>query len=237
MSLYESIRDRQENISINDIGTAVVIGLGGIGSWVALDLALASNAIENLILIDDDKVELTNLNRTPFRLCDVSSYKVDAIKYLILERRAINVITQREKFKKELIDTYIRDYDNYAFEEVIIDCRDDVYKDIDYVNVKIYKLGYDGLSLTIDGKPQTTTVWGNSRGYNVVPSFLCPSQLIANLVVNDILVDKGCNDEGSDESDDRNRFNKILTFNTKFLLRDLYNFHSKKGKETQNVSV
>jgi bacteriocin biosynthesis cyclodehydratase domain-containing protein len=41
--------------------TVVVLGCGGLGSWVACGLACAG--IGKLVLIDDDRVELSNLNR------------------------------------------------------------------------------------------------------------------------------------------------------------------------------
>ena len=231
MSEYDDISDRQKKIALRRIDTAAIIGLGGIGSWVALNLALAVDEIDEMILIDDDVVEITNLNRTPFRLCDIGSYKVDVIKYLILERRSIKITTKREKYKRGLLDEYIT-----SGHEVIIDCRDENYKDLDYYDVKIYKLGYDGLSLTIDGNPRTTTVWGNTRGYTVVPSFLCPSQLIANLVVNDILVSKVHDNYDTKICDNHGRFDKIITFDMKNLIQDLYQFYSKREGNT-NVSV
>ena len=38
-----------------------------------------------IIIIDLDRVELTNLNRALFRLSDVGRYKLDALKELISE--------------------------------------------------------------------------------------------------------------------------------------------------------
>ena len=77
---------RQKDIvSINPDETAMVIGLGGIGSWVAIDLALLG--IGTLILIDPDKIESSNLNRTLFRLQDIGKFKTKAAELLISERR------------------------------------------------------------------------------------------------------------------------------------------------------
>jgi molybdopterin-synthase adenylyltransferase len=66
-----------------------VVGLGGLGSFVALELAYLG--VGHLTLIDPDRVELTNLNRLlgagPE---DVGRYKVDVFRELI-ERVAPNV--------------------------------------------------------------------------------------------------------------------------------------------------
>ena len=78
----ENLYDRQKEI-VDDCSdeSAMVIGVGGIGSWIALDLALIG--MGTIILIDSDTVELTNLNRTLFRLSDVGKYKTEALKDLI----------------------------------------------------------------------------------------------------------------------------------------------------------
>ncbi|MCA1693944.1 MAG: ThiF family adenylyltransferase, partial [Actinobacteria bacterium] len=59
-----------------------VVGLGGLGSFVALELAYLG--VGHLILIDPDRIELSNLNRLigagPH---DVGQYKVDVFRDLI----------------------------------------------------------------------------------------------------------------------------------------------------------
>ena len=74
------IEERQRTLNLKDIGIAVVIGLGGVGSWVALDLAL-SGKVKEMIIIDDDKIESSNLNRTPFRICDIGAYKTEVMHW------------------------------------------------------------------------------------------------------------------------------------------------------------
>lgn len=58
-----------------------IVGCGGLGSNIALELTRAG--IGSLHLIDFDRVELSNLNRQQYFLEDVGSYKVEALaKYL-----------------------------------------------------------------------------------------------------------------------------------------------------------
>jgi hypothetical protein len=55
-----------------------IVGCGGIGSLFA-EMLVRSGA-ENISLIDGDKVEHKNLNRTPFTLSDITSFKVNALE-------------------------------------------------------------------------------------------------------------------------------------------------------------
>lgn len=111
------IYSRQEKLLMNDYHdkSAIVIGLGGIGSWIALDLALLG--IGTLILIDPDTIESSNLNRTLYRLEDIGKKKTVAIQTLINERRSDIIIkTIEDYFAIEHLDEYEVDY--------VFDCSD-----------------------------------------------------------------------------------------------------------------
>lgn len=59
-------------------GTEVIIlGVGAVGSWVATQLC--QSGVRHLVLIDNDKVDASNLNRSLYTLPDVGRYKVDAL--------------------------------------------------------------------------------------------------------------------------------------------------------------
>ena len=57
--------------------TVAVCGLGGLGSNIAILLARAG--VGKLILIDFDKVELTNLHRQQYQACQIGMYKTEAL--------------------------------------------------------------------------------------------------------------------------------------------------------------
>ena len=189
----DGLYDRQTQLPLLSYDTIIIVGVGGVGNWMALNAALCGK-FNKLVLIDDDIVSMSNLNRTIFRFCDVGEYKVDAIKNQILERRAYaNVVTYidrtSEKFVSKLIETQF-DGDNsyYHSNIVIVDCRDDIYDDLYRLNCKLYKVGYDGMNMTIDGNPRLTKVWTQRGGsYQVVPSYVGSAQLLSCLVLNDII--------------------------------------------------
>jgi len=58
--------------------TVLILGLGGVGSFTAITLARLP--IKKLILVDSDKVEITNLNRQIYYNYDIGKNKVDALE-------------------------------------------------------------------------------------------------------------------------------------------------------------
>lgn len=188
----DGLYSRQTQLSLYTYKHAIIVGLGGIGNWVALDLAL-SGKVDIIHLIDPDKVEESNLNRTIFRYCDIGCHKVDAVKYQILERRA-NVIIETYKeltnpvLLEKLLKETIGDNSIYNPYTLIMDCRDDIFDDLYDFNCKLYKCGYDGTSITIDGNPRLTKVFTQRGGsYSVIPSYIGSSQIVAAIAVNDAL--------------------------------------------------
>lgn len=57
--------------------TAAICGLGGLGSNIAI--ALARAGIGKLILIDFDRVDITNLHRQQYKANQIGRYKTDAL--------------------------------------------------------------------------------------------------------------------------------------------------------------
>lgn len=232
----EEMTDRQQSLNLKYYEYGIVIGVGGIGSWVALNLAL-SGQVNKLYLFDDDKVENSNLNRTPFKLTHIDRPKVLALKELILERRInLEIIACNRRFTEDSAkEIKIRYPDICPKSIVTIDCRDDSYQDLKLLPGKAWKLGYNGLEISIDGNPRETVVMGDTTGYEVTPSFLLPSQLIANLVINQVLTSKkwfDISDHKSKLIDEFDQFNTILTLNTTDLLFDLHELYNLRRLES-----
>lgn len=86
--------ERQEQFSR---ATVAVCGLGGLGSNIAISLARAG--IGKLILIDFDRVDLTNLHRQQYKANQVGQYKTEALSenlreiapYVDLETHTVRV--------------------------------------------------------------------------------------------------------------------------------------------------
>ena len=57
--------------------TVAICGLGGLGSSIAVSLARAG--VGTLILIDFDRVDLTNLNRQQYKACQLGMEKAQAL--------------------------------------------------------------------------------------------------------------------------------------------------------------
>lgn len=196
MSENDSLYSRQSKLSLRHYNCVFVIGCGGVGNWVALDLAL-SGCVEDLYLVDPDIVEESNLNRTMFEYSDIKCNKVDCIATQIMKRRPNQrVFTICDYMTDDLVDNIIKtvfcnDNSYYHHDICVLDCRDDIYEDVFKLNCKLYKVGYDGVEISIDGNPRLTKVFGQRGGsYTVTPSYVCSSQLAAILVVNDLLYPK-----------------------------------------------
>lgn len=184
--LYERQKDLLKDHNFYE-QSAMVIGLGGIGSWVALDLAILG--IGTLIIIDPDKIENSNLNRTLFRTGDIGKNKTEAVKELISERRSdIILVALTEYFKPELLDKYNVDY--------IFDCTDNlnvrqqVCNFMPQPSANYVKCGYDGFNASISVNDYTSGSWGEEGSYTIVPSFFGTPQIVSALAAIELVINK-----------------------------------------------
>ena len=117
----------KEGIEKLNKAKVAIFGIGGVGSFVVEGLVRAG--VENFILVDDDKICLTNLNRQIIATHKtIGKYKVEVAKERILEINPnAKVETYREFFlpeSEEIIDETV----NY-----IVDCVDTVTAKIELV--------------------------------------------------------------------------------------------------------
>ena len=102
-----------------------VFGLGGVGSYVVE--ALVRNGIGEIVLVDHDKIDITNLNRQLYALhSTIGMNKVDVAKRRCLDINPNLKITTYQQF-------YLPDQ---GMEEIFSDC-DFVVDAIDTVKAKI----------------------------------------------------------------------------------------------------
>lgn len=161
LSYLDDIYNRQSSLELN-LPDTIVVGVGGLGSYVALYLAMYG--IRNLILIDNDKVEASNLNRSLFKINHIGKYKVEAVTELILERRQTKVypIPAKAEESEELLKTVVDDY--HPTDYILVDCRDRAYPLPNFLPPALVKAGYDIDSITLHWHPDFKKIWGERNG-------------------------------------------------------------------------
>lgn len=103
-----------------------IFGIGGVGSYVAE--ALARSGVGNFILVDNDKVTITNINRQIIATTKtIGQYKVDLMKQRILD---INPEAE--------VETYKTFYMPDCKENILDNSIDYIVDAIDTVTAKIY---------------------------------------------------------------------------------------------------
>ncbi len=109
--------------------TILVIGLGGVGGYVVE--ALVRSCVGNLILVDFDKVEITNFNRQIIsNNKNLDKYKVDCFKERIETiNEECNIIT----YNLKIDDINIKDIFNTKI-DFVVDAVDDVKAKIAIIN-------------------------------------------------------------------------------------------------------
>ena len=111
----------EENFNKIKEKTVLVVGLGGVGGYATE--ALVRSGIHNLILIDHDTIDITNLNRQIISTSkNIGNDKVEGFKKRILEINPnCNVVIHKlflDRTNSNLLDDYEIDY--------IVDCCDSI---------------------------------------------------------------------------------------------------------------
>ena len=100
-------RQLQETL---EASTVAICGLGGLGSNIAVSLARVG--IGKLILIDFDKVDVSNLNRQQYKASQVGAYKPDALSRNLKEIAPyINLISHPVKLNEDNMTDILKDAD------------------------------------------------------------------------------------------------------------------------------
>ncbi len=120
----------QEKIEKIKNTTVLIIGLGGVGSF-ALE-SIIRNGIENVIIVDNDKIDITNINRQLIALhSNIGEYKTDAFERRIKD---INPNCNVKKITKFITEENI----NELFEnkiDYIIDACDTIKVKMELIRI------------------------------------------------------------------------------------------------------
>lgn len=176
---------RQANLGLHPPEKATVIGCGGVGTWVAIDLAMVGVPI--LHLFDDDDIEAHNLNRLPFGETTIGKPKTEVLKKFIKKIRPHTRIMMHGKFSS-ITQSLLAGH--------VVDCTDklrvqaQIQAACDKLHHNYYRVGYDGHHITIiDGQhataPKAEAVWEDGsghEGYTTVDSWVVPPQVAAAML-------------------------------------------------------
>lgn len=160
--------DRQKRIDyVQPVEKAVVVGCGGIGSWVAIFLAMSGT--KQLILVDPDIVEESNRSRVVFNIKDVGRTKVHALAEYIYERRyGCELFTYPMKIEE--VPEEARDI--FAG-SMVFDCCDSITPLPEWLPKTAIKSGYNGTHATIHLNPDLSKVFSTGEPiiYAITPSY------------------------------------------------------------------
>ncbi|MGD0336344.1 MAG: ThiF family adenylyltransferase [Candidatus Omnitrophota bacterium] len=173
----QAIYERQNLINDLEIPqTASVIGCGGTGFWTALFLAMSG--VEELILVDSDMVEVSNLNRLLLEETCVGKKKAEALKDLILSvRKQVRIEIQDMRIEKPLDCQVLRGEvfcctDNLKSQQII--CAFCKKNELSY-----QRIGYDGTILNVSKTFPLSFKEAGQEGYTTTPSWVIPAVFAA----------------------------------------------------------
>lgn len=90
--------------------TIAICGLGGLGSNIAVSLARAG--IGRLLLIDFDRVDISNLHRQQYKAAQTGMYKTEALAANLLEISPyLDIVFHTEKITEENLFSLLSDAD------------------------------------------------------------------------------------------------------------------------------
>jgi molybdopterin/thiamine biosynthesis adenylyltransferase len=189
--LTQSIYERQNLISDLKIPkVASVVGCGGTGFWTAILLAMSG--VEELILVDHDRVEVSNLNRLPLQESYVGVRKIAAIREFVAKIRKLVRIEEHDKRIEKPEDCII-------LRGMVFCCTDNL-KNQQLIcayckknKIPYQRVGYDGTVLNVSKTfPLSFKQIPERDGYTITPSWVIPAVLASALGVSSKLYKELC---------------------------------------------
>lgn len=184
----EGLYTRQTQLQLNIPKSIVIVGCGGIGSWVAIIAGMSG--IKNIFLYDSDLMEESNRNRLPFCQSSIGRPKVEVVsEFLRGIRSDIVAVPIKNRITIGVIKAQLS-----CTQPVVVDCTDSPKTQIMLYNlclkrsVPFVRAGYDGTHITVTS---IVSGWINKDSdeeqYEVQPSWVVPSVVCAALAVGKIM--------------------------------------------------
>jgi hypothetical protein len=182
--LVDYSRQTQMSSELGHIHTGrhVIVGCGGIGYWLAIQLAMMGTT--DITLIDADRVEPSNMNRLPVPMRLVGQYKVKTLK--------IQLRLLRPSIKVTCLPVHLTQDTMSMLQNIsmVWDCTDDarIQKLLSaYCRAKrarYVKAGYEGFNVGAYSKMEDTWLQdGYTPGYTTNSSNVLSSMLAAGLAI------------------------------------------------------
>ncbi|MBQ3214257.1 MAG: ThiF family adenylyltransferase [Clostridia bacterium] len=110
-----------ENVEKLKNSNIAILGVGGVGGYVAE--MIARLGVENITIVDFDKISVSNLNRQIIALnSTIGKYKVEVLKSRILDiNPKCNVVEVNSKISSQNVDKILNNNFDY-----VVDCIDDI---------------------------------------------------------------------------------------------------------------
>ena len=167
---------RQTTLNLVTQQSVMIVGVGGVGVWVALSLALAG--INRLVLYDGDELSTHNLNRFPLPVGFVGKPKSEAICDWLATLRPDMHIEARGMYNPEVNENALRGI-NY-----LVCCTDSLksrrlcYKAAIDWGINYIEAGADGQRFSVSPKPPDfSTELEENPGYQTVPVHVGPCMM------------------------------------------------------------
>ena len=182
MNVNDLIMQRQSTLNLEIPKVVTVIGVGGTGFWTSIISAMSG--VEHIILVDNDIVETSNLNRLPIQKSVVGCTKVYACKNFIYNMRPKCIIEGHE------IKIYNSNIGDILRGDVVFCCTDNLKSQrlikayCDNNNIRYRRVGYDGTILNVStSMPLSFYDNEDDAGYTITPSWVVPAIVSAGLAV------------------------------------------------------
>lgn len=168
---------------------ASVVGCGGTGFWSAILLAMSG--VQELILVDDDLLEMSNLNRIP-----VGEEKAGMKKTKTVSDYILNI---RKQIRIEVHDLRIEKPEDCSILRGDVFCCTDNLKSQQLIcaycqknNILYQRIGYDGTLLNVSKAFPLSFSDEVQDGYTITPSWVVPAVLAASAGVSSRLYKEIC---------------------------------------------